>query len=188
MGSDSQAGDAARDRELLAAERRARAEYTAGNDHSARWARVAVAVAAVAAVSGLIAMLVTGRGASDEEFQRAAAERVNVLLSVAPGQPGQPDRAKRVLAGATGEFHDEFAQSADAYTAFVRAAGTVSDGRVQGTGLTARRGKQAEVLVYATVDLAPTAQSPSRSADFRLRVVVADEDGDLKLAMVQYLP
>ena len=139
----------------------------------------------LAATSGIIAALISGRGPSDEEFQRAAADRVNLLLSVAPGQP---DRAKRVLAGATGEFHDEFAQSADAYTAFVRAAGTVSNGRVQGTGLTARRGDQAEVLVFATVDLAATAQAPARSTDFRLRVVVADEDGVLRLAMVQYLP
>lgn len=173
------------DRELLTAERRARTEYLAGSEAVARWARAAVAVAALAAISGIIATLLIGRGPSDEEFQRAAAERVNLLLSVAPGQP---DRAKRVLAGATGEFHDEFAQSADAYTAFVRATGTVSDGRVQGTGLTARRGDQAEVLVFATVDLAATPQAPARSTDFRLRVVVADEDGVLRLAMVQYLP
>ena len=44
------------------------------------------------------------------------------------------------------------------------------------------------MLVFATVDLAATAQAPARSTDFRLRVVVADEDGVLRLAMVQYLP
>ena len=64
----------------------------------------------------------------------------------------------------------------------------MSDGRVQGTGLTARRGNTGEVLVFATVDLAATSAAPARSADFRLRVLVAEENGALKLAKVQYLP
>ena len=81
-----------------------------------------------------------------------------------------------------------FAQSADAYTTFVRAAGTTSDGRVQGAGLTGRRGPEAEVLVFATVDLVASPQAAARSTDFRLRVVVADEAGVFKLAKVQYLP
>ncbi len=175
-----------RDGELLAAERRARADYEALRNPTAnRWGLIAVVAAALVAVSGVVAAIASTSGPSDEDFARAAAARVTALLSATPDQPG---RAKRILAGATGEFHDEFAQSADAYTTFVRASGTVSDGRVQATGLTARQGNQAEVLVAATVDMAATPQSAARSTDFRLRVVVADEDGALKLAKVQYLP
>nr|WP_212763490.1 hypothetical protein [Gordonia araii] len=171
---------------MLAAERQARAELDDIRDGGPpRRERIVLALAAVAALSGIIAAFISGRAPSDEDFQRAAAERVNLLLS---SDPDQPDRAKRILAGATGEFHDEFAQSADAYTTFVRARGTVSDGRVQGTGMTARLGDQAEVLVLATVDLPASPQAPARSTDFRLRVVVADEDGVFKLAKVQYLP
>ncbi|MFT4200974.1 hypothetical protein [Gordonia sp. (in: high G+C Gram-positive bacteria)] len=174
-----------RDRELLAAEREARARLVQLRDPTPRWATILLGLAAAAAISGAIAVVWHGRAPSDEDYQRAAAERVNTLLSVSADQP---ERAKRILAGATGDFHDEFAQSADAYTAFVRRAGTVSQGRVQGTGLTGRQGDQAEVLVMATVDLPASAAAPARSTDFRLRVVVADEGGSLKLAKVQYLP
>ncbi|MFT3900865.1 MAG: hypothetical protein QM728_11575 [Gordonia sp. (in: high G+C Gram-positive bacteria)] len=173
------------DRELLAAERQARAELTELRAPTPRWLRVALGVAAVAATAGVIAMLWSGRAPSDDDFQRAAAARVNALLTINPDQPG---RTQRILAGATGEFHDEFAQSADAFSKFVKQAGAVSDGRVQGTGVTARTGDQAEVLVLASIDLPASRQAPARSADFRLRVVVADEDGVLKLAKVQYLP
>lgn len=177
---------AAPDRELLAAERRARAELDALRGGAVdRRRQILVVVAAVAAISGVLAAVVTGRGPSDDDFVRAAAARVTVLLSATPDQP---DRATRILSGATGEFHDEFAQSADAYTTFVRAAGTTSDGRVQGAGLTGRRGPEAEVLVFATVDLGASPQAAARSTDFRLRVIVADEAGVFKLAKVQYLP
>lgn len=174
------------DRELIAAQRHARAQLLELRDGPGpRRARIALVLAALVALSGIVAALVSGRGPSDEDFERAAATRVNTLLT---NSPDQPDRARRILAGATGEFHDEFAQSADAYTRFVRSRGTVADGRVQGTGLTARDGNQAEVLVLATVDLPASAQAPAASTDFRLRVVVADEDGEFKLAKVQYLP
>ncbi|GED99367.1 hypothetical protein [Gordonia crocea] len=177
---------ASRDRELVAAERRERQSYLAlAGGTESRWPRLLLVLAALAAVTGLVAAVIAGRGPSDDDFQRAAAQRVGALLTV---DPGHPDRAKRILAGATGEFHDEFAQSADAYTRFVRSAGTVSDGRVTGTGLTARRDNSAEVLVAASVDLAASRTAPARSTDFRLRVVVVDEGGAFKLAKVQYLP
>ncbi len=180
------ADDRDRDRELLRAERGARAELDAARGRgSRRRERIILGAAGLAAIGGIIAALLSGRAPSDEDFMRAAAARVNLLLSTAPDQP---DRARRILAGATGEFHDEFAQSADAYTVFVRAAGTVAHGRVRGVGLTARKGDQAEVLVAASVDMAASPQGPAHSTDFRLRVVVADEDGALRLAKVQYLP
>ena len=99
------AATGASDAELLAAERTARAEYD-GRHSIPPWLRILAAVAAVAAISGVIAALMTRSAPSDEDFQRAAASRVNLLLS---STPDQPNRAKQILAGATGEFHDEFA-------------------------------------------------------------------------------
>lgn len=72
---------------------------------------------------------------SDAEYERIATDRVTLLLSPDYRQPG---RAQRILAGATGEFYDEFAQSADAYTTFVKSRGTVAEGTVDGAALSGR--------------------------------------------------
>lgn len=125
---------------------------------------------------------------SDSELQSAAAERVEVLIA-----PDSRDdrRAQRILAGATGAFYDEFAQSADSYTEFVRANGTVAESSVDGTGISVRDGDSATVLVAATVVFAGRG-APDADGDqarrFRLRVLVTPADGSLKLGAVQYLP
>jgi Mce-associated membrane protein len=125
---------------------------------------------------------------SDAELQSAAADRVEVLIA-----PDSRDdrRAQRILAGATGAFYDEFAQSADSYTEFVRANGTVAQSSVDGTGISVRDGDSATVLVAATVVFAGKG-APDAADDqarrFRLRVLVTPDDGSLKLGAVQYLP
>ena len=72
---------------------------------------------------------------TDADYEQAATDRVTMLLSPDYRQPG---RAQRILAGATGEFHDEFAQSADAYTKFVKSRGTVAEGTVDGAAISGR--------------------------------------------------
>ena len=117
------------------------------------------------------------------------------------GPTPQPGRAQRILAGATGEFYDEFAQSADAYTTFVKSRGTVAEGTVDGAALSGRTSGGATVLVAATVRFTGSAdqRSGSKQTDskqpgsereqaFRLRVLLTDSDGGPKLAAVQYLP
>ena len=72
---------------------------------------------------------------TDADYEQAATDRVTMLLSPDYWQPG---RAQRILAGATGEFYDEFAQSADAYTKFVKSRGTVAEGTVDGAAISGR--------------------------------------------------
>lgn len=150
-------------------------------------------------VVAVIAVLVAGLGVtrwqqaaahhSDAEYTRAAIERVSLLLSP---DHRSPERVRAILAGATGGFHDEFAQSADAYSAFVKSQGTVARGVVDGAGVSGRSGDSAAVLVAATVEFGtPADGDPGGAAatrDFRLRVLITPEDGQLKLAAVQYLP
>ncbi|GAC67778.1 hypothetical protein [Gordonia soli] len=154
---------------------------------------ILLAVAICAALALAVVVVAGWLGArsaySDADYRRAAADRVSLLLSP---DVGRPDRARRVLAGATGSFADEFAQSADGYTEFVRQNGTVAAGAVTGTGVAARAGESAEVIVVADVRFSgggPTAGDAARGdRRFRLRVVVTPEGGVLKLAAVQYLP
>ncbi|MFW0788870.1 hypothetical protein [Gordonia sp. CPCC 205333] len=190
------------DRALLAAYRSARADQARASSALAdvevlagrrkplrRWPIRIAALAAVAAivfaVIGIVGWLRSDDGYSDADYVDAATKRIELLLSP---DYRQPERVKRVLAGATGSFYDEFGQSADAYTTFVTKAGTMSTGRVVGAGVSRRVGDDAEVLVAATVDLAAQAERPASSREFRLRTVVTPEDGVLKISMVQYLP
>ncbi|GAC51701.1 hypothetical protein [Gordonia amicalis] len=153
-----------------------------------RWI-LAILVTVVAVVGAGIAVVAwsDARNAyTDDDFERAAAERVAVLIAPDHRDPG---RARKILAGATGTFYDEFAQSADSYSAFVQANGSVSESSVDGTGVSAREGGSATVLVAATVLFdADDGTGPGQARRFRLRVLVTPDDGSLKLGAVQYLP
>lgn len=143
-------------------------------------------VAVVLAGIAVVAWTDARNAYTDDDFERAAAERVGVLI--APDHR-DPSRARKILAGATGAFYDEFAQSADSYSAFVQANGSVSESSVDGTGVSAREGDSATVLVAATVvfDTGGGA-GDGQARRFRLRVLVTPDDGSLKLGAVQYLP
>jgi len=152
-----------------------------------RWilAMLVAFVAVVLAGVAVVAWSGARNAPTDDDFERAAADRVAVLI--APDHR-DPSRARKILAGATGTFYDEFAQSADSYSAFVQANGSVSESSVDGTGVSARDGDSATVLVAATVvfDAGETGEGQARR--FRLRVLVTPDDGALKLGAVQYLP
>ncbi|MGV9827161.1 hypothetical protein [Gordonia sp. NPDC003429] len=142
--------------------------------------------ALVVAVAGIVSWVSVTGAHSDADYKRAVATEMSLLLGPDSTDPGQ---VQRILDGATGTFHDEFAQSAQSYTEFVERTGTVAHATVTGTGVAARSGDAATVLVAATVIYRPSSAgqvSPSR--DFRLRVLVTPEDGRLKVAAVQYLP
>lgn len=149
-----------------------------------RWAAALAVVLSVALAGWGIARWYDASGhTTDADYEQAATDRVTMLLSPDYRQPG---RAQRILAGATGEFYDEFAQSADAYTKFVKSRGTVAEGTVDGAAISGRTPGRATVLVAATVRF--TGAQDERSQSFRLRVLLADSDGGPKLATVQYLP
>lgn len=192
--------------EMRAARNRLRAaEFDAGvRRRSWRDGTIVPIVLCVAAVAGCaFAVSVWVRASatySDADYEQAAAQHVALLLSPDFRSPGV---ARRILDGSTGDFHDEFAQSADSYTQYVRSRGTVIQARVTGTGVSGRTGDTAAVLVSASARTATGADAPqpgsaqTSSEDsgtslsdrvFRLRVLVTPVDGDLKLSAVQYLP
>lgn len=145
------------------------------------WLSLVAVIAVAAAVTAVSLWVRADNRYTDADYQRAAAQRVTLLLSP---DVHRPDRARRILDGATGEFYEQFAQSADSYTGFVGRQGTVARGAVDGTGVSARSGDSAAVLVAATVEFT----APPQTREFRLRVLLTPADGELKLSAVQYLP
>ncbi|WP_132992099.1 hypothetical protein [Gordonia zhaorongruii] len=122
---------------------------------------------------------------SDADYVDAATERVSLLVEA---DSTDPTRARRILSGATGDFHDSFAQSADAYTQFVAKAGTRGDGSVDGVAVARRDGDSALLLVAASVRV-----ETAKSADdggmnhLRMRVAMTPEDDVLKVSAVEVL-
>lgn len=188
------------DRTLLAQDRAARAqlrnardelldaEVAAGLRAGVRpiwWFVVAVVTigAVVAAATGVSAWVRAADAYTDDDYRHTATEVASLLLSA---DPADPDRARRILDHATGGFHDEFAQSARSYTDYVRRSGTVGDATVGGSGVSARSGDDATVLVSALVDYRGQQQAPTR--EFRLKMLVVPDDGELKVGAVRYLP
>ncbi len=118
---------------------------------------------------------------SDDDYLRAATQEVELLVTA---DADDPDRAQRILSRATGPFRDSFAQSADAYTEYIRQSGAEGDGEIDGAAVAGRSLRGAQVLVAASVQVR-TADGDRDSEpvqQLRLRVTVVPEDGELKVA------
>ncbi|WP_341256931.1 MULTISPECIES: hypothetical protein [Gordonia] len=121
---------------------------------------------------------------SDGEFVAATTQRVSLLLEA---DSSDPTRARRILSGATGEFHDSFAQSADAYSQYIESARTRGSGAVDGVALARRDGESALMLVAASVRITTADGTDDAASAFRMRVQMAPEDGELKIAGIEVL-
>ena len=125
---------------------------------------------------------------SDEDYLKAATDKVTLLLNV---DADDPDRAEKILAGSTGSFYDAFGQSADSYSTFVKDTGAYGDGSVDAAAVQWRTADGASVLIAATVQVR-NAQSDDKDADpirsLRLVVNLVPENGDLKIDGLVLVP
>jgi Mce-associated membrane protein len=133
------------------------------------------------------------RGFSDADYQDAARERVELLLT--PAADDAAGRGRKILAGSTGTFRDEFAQSADAYTAFVQKIGAQASGTVDGVGISSRSGERVTLLVTAAIttrtqltDELPAGAGEADKRRFRIQVDILPEDGSLKISDLEFFP
>lgn len=145
-----------------------------------------VVIAAVAAGVGVFRYAQSDSGYSDDDYMRAAAARVQVLLTPDGGDP----RSAQILAGATGEFEDEFAQSVDAYTQFVTQIGAVGTGTVDGVGMSSRSGDRATLIVTAAItvrsDLTDAGSAEPVPRRFRVQVDMVPDGGSLKISALEF--
>jgi Mce-associated membrane protein len=194
------------ERALIAKDRAARADLHAAEsdlaaleielgardrDRSPVWRNILVGVvvlAALAAIAGGYRYVTADRGFSDADYLHAARDRVELLLT--PAADDGADRGRKILAGSTGTFRDEFAQSADAYTTFVQKIGAQASGTVDGVGISSRSGDGATLLVTAAIttrtDLGSNPEPDVRR--FRIRVDLLPEDGALKISALEFFP
>jgi len=123
---------------------------------------------------------------TDRQIVDAARDRTRLLLTA---DAGDADRARQILAGATGEFHDSFAQSAEAYTQYIEKAGSRGEVRIDAATLARRGDPDSVVLIVASLKVGGTGVSADAAGtqQLRLRVVVTPDDGVLKLSGVGFV-
>ncbi|MGB3304250.1 hypothetical protein [Gordonia sp. (in: high G+C Gram-positive bacteria)] len=124
---------------------------------------------------------------SDADYLAAATSRVDLLLNV---DANDPDRARRILTGATGEFHDSFAQSADAYTTYVKSSGAHGKGTVDAAAVSYRSNEGADIMIAANVQVTKgeSTTAPAPIEPLRLLVSMVPEDGVLKISGLVLVP
>lgn len=125
---------------------------------------------------------------SDDDYLKAATSKVTLLLNV---DADDPDRAEKILVGATGSFYDAFGQSADSYSTFVKDSGAHGHGTVDAAAVQWRTGDGASVLIAASVQVANStsgdaADDPIRS--LRLVVSMVPDGGELKIDGLVLVP
>ncbi|MGB3698882.1 MAG: hypothetical protein WBA05_15760 [Gordonia sp. (in: high G+C Gram-positive bacteria)] len=124
---------------------------------------------------------------SDEDYVAAATSRVDLLLNV---DADDPARAKRILDGATGAFHDAFAQSADAYSTYVKDTGARGHGSVDAAAVQYRSDAGADVMVAANVQVGDEKSDADAQPIKPLRLIVGmvPDGGVLKIDGLVLVP
>ncbi|KUI29333.1 mammalian cell entry protein [Mycobacterium sp. GA-2829] len=95
---------------------------------------------------------------------------------------------QRILAGATGPFHDDFAQRAQPFVEVVKQAQSKSEGTITEAALESESGTEAQALVAVKVKTA-TAQAPEQQLrSWRMRLTVQEKDNEIKVSNVEFVP
>jgi Mce-associated membrane protein len=153
-----------------------------------------VAVLGVLVLALLAATVVVGAQvvanhamASDQQDAVAAARQQTVNLTTMSFQTADED-ARRLLAGSTGRFHDDFSQRVQSFTDTLKQVRAVTSGQVTETGMERVSGDTVAVLVAATAEVKNTAAPAGTSRDYRMRVTVQRTDGDWLVSGVEFVP
>ncbi|MFF0815755.1 mammalian cell entry protein [Rhodococcus sp. NPDC003318] len=95
---------------------------------------------------------------------------------------------QRVLDGATGQFRDDFAASAESFVAVVEDTEVSTVGRSADAGIESWAGDRGTVLVQVASTVTNRSEPQERSRMWRLRMSMEKVDGAYRTATLEYLP
>ena len=95
---------------------------------------------------------------------------------------------QRILDGATGQFHDEFAQRAEPFVELVRHAQSKTVGTVTAAGLESETADAAEVLVAVSVTTTNAGTPEPAPRGWRMRISVQRVGDQAKVSNVGFVP
>ena len=181
--ADQESGDEAQSAGPDGAAVRPRIRQTAG--------LALVALLTAAAVTATVLMLwqhskVGAQRAGDRRFVDAARDGIVALLSIEHTR-AQAD-VQRVLDLSTGQFHDDFARSADDFVKTAQDSQAVTKGSVNFAALEKVDGDQAVVLIAAVSEVSNVGGARQDPRPFRISVTVTRHGEECKMSDVEFVP
>ncbi|CRK52708.1 VirB8 protein [Rhodococcus sp. RD6.2] len=153
----------------------------------------------VVAAFGVVCLLLVGvcgvllwqyRQASALESQQrdalAAARDTAMNLATVDHATAESD-VRRVLAGATGEFHDDFASSAESFVSVVKDTEVTTVGQEADAAIESWNGDSGVVLVQVRSTVTNRVQPEEKSRVWRLRLTMDEVDGVYRTAALEYV-
>jgi Mce-associated membrane protein len=181
--------------EVRAADERAAAEtapvQAGGRGGRSRIVRSGALGAAAVLLAGVCGALLWHHHSVDAEqsaregFVRAARDGATNMTTISYEHPEQDVR--RVLDGATGQFHDDFEQSAESYVSVVKQAQVSAVAERVDAGIESQSGDAATVLVQVTSKVTNRSGTEPQPRVSRLRVTVERADGEYKVSKMEFV-
>lgn len=182
-GDDRESGDEAQPTGPDASVARPRIRQTAG---------LALAALLTAAAVTLTALMlwqhgkVTEQRAGDRRLVDAARDGIVALLSI-EHTSARAD-VQRVLDLSTGQFHDDFARSADDFVKTAQDSQAVTKGSITVAALEKVDGDRAVVLIAAVSEVSNVSGARQDPRPFRISVTVTRDGEECKMSDVEFVP
>jgi Mce-associated membrane protein len=162
------------------------------------WKVIAKALVVTVALVGSIALLglsgamymhhrnVEAQRAQSGEFAAAARQGVVTLMSLDFNKA--KDDVQRIIDNTTGDFKKDFQGHADQFIKVAQASKVITEANVNAVAVQSMGKDEATVLVAVTTNVSNAASKQQQPRSWRLRVGVAREGDQIKLAKVEFVP
>ncbi|KAF0964575.1 hypothetical protein MLGJGCBP_02251 [Rhodococcus sp. T7] len=151
------------------------------------------AVVIVALIAAAVVLLLDQRSARERDDRRQAfvdtARQTVLNLTTIHPETAKAD-VDRIIAGASGQFLEEFQGREDPFVGVVQDANVTTEGEVIEAGVEngTETSISANVLVAARTMVSSKEQPEPSPRDFRMRVTISDVDGKLTASKVEFVP
>jgi Mce-associated membrane protein len=136
-------------------------------------------------------MVLHHRQATEQQQQSAefaAAARQGVVTLMSLNFNTAADDVKHIIDNTTGDFKKDFEGQADEFTKVAQESKVVTVATVNATAVQSMTKDTATVLVAVTTQVSNVASKQQEPRSWRLRVNLARDGGQLKLAKVEFVP
>ena len=156
------------------------------------WLAMLVGILVAVVLAGLVGWLsyrfqVSHRDAERRDLFVQVGKQAALNLTTIDYREADSD-IKRILDGATGQFHDEFAQRSQPFVSVVKQAKSKSVGTVTEAGLESQTPDAAQVLVAVSVKTSTADGAEQDPRAWRMRISVQKVGDQAKVSNVRFVP
>ena len=156
------------------------------------WLAMLVGILVAVVLAGLVGWLsyrfqVSHRDAERRDLFIQVGKQAALNLTTIDYREADSD-IKRILDGATGQFHDEFAQRSQPFVSVVKQAKSKSVGTITEAGLESQTPDAAQVLVAVSVKTSTADGAEQDPRAWRMRISVQKVGDQAKVSNVRFVP